>query len=414
MAREKIITGLDIGSYSVKTIIAKKTGNDERLQIIGVGMAPSLGIRKGVIVDIDEAVSSIKSSIAEAERLAGVEVGSVAANLSGAHISSKISKGVVAVSRADQEISEDDISRVISAAEAISVPLNKEILHALPQEFVIDSERGIKDPLGMHGVRLELNALIVECSTPVLKNVGKAIESAGLGVENIVLSPIASAYSSLTKRQKELGVLVLDIGSATTGFAVYEDGNIIHVQILPIGSGHITNDIAIGLRTDIDTAERVKLEYGACNSEDISKKDMIDMTKVASDGRGQASKKEISEIIEARLEEIFDLANKELKRIGKQGLLPAGVVLVGGGSKLPGIAEFAKKILKLPVQIGTPCEINGMVDYINDPSFAGVVGLIKWSNDSLGGGALGARKKMRIASGGFFAKIKRIFSALMP
>lgn len=414
MPREKIITGLDIGSYSVKTIIAKKIGNDERLQIVGVGVAPSLGIRKGVIIDIDEAVSSIKSSVAEAERLAGVEVGNVAANLGGAQISSKTSKGVVAVSRADQEISEDDISRVISAAEAISVPLNKEILHALPQEFVIDGERGIKDPLGMHGVRLESNALIVECSTPVLKNVGKAIESAGLGVENIVLSPIAAAYSSLTKRQKELGVLVLDIGNATTGIAVYEDGNIIHVQILPIGSGHITNDIAIGLRTDIDTAERVKLEYGACNSEDISKKDMIDMTKVASDGSGQASKKEVSEIIEARLEEIFDLANKELKRIGKQGLLPAGVVLVGGGSKLPGIAEFAKKILKLPVQIGAPCEINGMIDYINDPSFAAVVGLIKWSNDSLGGAASGTRKKMRISSGGFFAKIKRMLSALMP
>lgn len=414
MAREKIITGLDIGSYSVKTIIAKKIGNDERLQIVGVGVAPSLGIRKGVIIDIDEAVSSIKSSVAEAERLAGVEVGNVAANLGGAQISSKTSKGVVAVSRADQEISEDDISRVISAAEAISVPLNKEILHALPQEFVIDGERGIKDPLGMHGVRLESNALIVECSTPVLKNVGKAIESAGLGVENIVLSPIAAAYSSLTKRQKELGVLVLDIGNATTGLAVYEDGNIIHVQILPIGSGHITNDIAIGLRTDIDTAERIKLEYGACNSEDISKKDMIDMTKVASDGSGQASKKEVSEIIEARLEEIFDLANKELKRIGKQGLLPAGVVLVGGGSKLPGIAEFAKKILKLPVQIGAPCEINGLVDYINDPSFATVVGLIKWSNDSLGGAVSGTGKKMRISSGGFFAKIKRMLSALMP
>lgn len=412
MPREKIITGLDIGSYSIKTIIAKKTGNDERLQIIGVGDAPSLGVRKGVIVDIDEAVSSIKSSIAEAERLAGVEVGSVTTNLGGAHISSKISKGVVAVSRADQEISEDDISRVISAAEAISLPLNKEILHALPQEFVIDGERGIKDPLGMHGVRLESNALIVECSTPVLKNVGKAIESAGLGVENIVLSPIASAYSSLTKRQKELGVLVLDIGGATTGLAVYEDGNIIHVQVLPIGSGHITNDIAIGLRTDIDTAERVKLEYGACNSEDISKKDIIDLTKINNEGRGQANKKEVSEIIEARLEEIFDLANKELKRIGKQGLLPAGVVLVGGGSKLPGIAEFAKKILKLPVQIGAPCEINGLVDYINDPSFAAAVGLIKWSNDSSGVAKSG--KGIRISSGGLFAKIKRMFSALMP
>lgn len=411
MARERIITGLDIGSHSVKTVIAKKIGKDERLQIIGVGVAPSLGVRKGVIVDIDEAIESIKSSIGEAERLAGVAVREVAANLDGAHITSKISKGVVAVSRADQEISSEDISRVMSAAEAVSLPLNKDILHVLPQEFIIDGERDIKDPLGMHGVRLELNALIVECSTPVLKNIGKCIDNAGFGVENIVLSPIAAAYSALSKRQKEIGVMALDIGSATTGIVVYEDGNIVHAQVLPVGSGHITNDIAIGLRTDIDTAERIKLEYGACLSEDISKKDMIDLAKIGGSGRAQASKKEVSEIIEARLEEIFDLTNKELKKIGKQGLLPAGVVLLGGGAKLPGIVELAKKCLKLPVQMGAPTEINGLAEYINDPFYATAVGLIKWTNDSFGMESRGAARKSGF---GILAKIKRMISALMP
>lgn len=411
MARERIITGLDIGSHSVKTVIAKKNGKDERLQIIGVGVAPSFGIRRGVIVDIDEAIESIKSSIGEAERLAGVAVREVAANLDGAHITSKISKGVVAVSRADQEISSEDISRVMSAAEAVSLPLNKDILHVLPQEFIIDGERDIKDPLGMHGVRLELNALIVECSTPVLKNIGKCIDGAGFGVENIVLSPIAAAYSALSKRQKEIGVLVLDIGSATTGLVVYEDGNIVHAQVLPVGSGHITNDIAIGLRTDIDTAERIKLEYGACLSEDISKKDMIDLAKIGSNGRAQASKKEVAEIIEARLEEIFDLTNKELKKIGKQGLLPAGVVLLGGGAKLPGIVELAKKCLKLPVQMGAPVEINGLAEYINDPFYATAVGLIKWTNDSFG---MEPRSIARKSGFGILAKIKRVLGALMP
>lgn len=412
MAREKIITGLDIGSHSIKTVIAKKTGNDERLQIIGVGVAPSLGVRRGVIIDIDEAIESIKSSIREAERLAGVNVRGVVVNLDGAHITSKISKGVVAVSRADQEISGEDISRVISAAEAVSLPLNKDILHVLPQEFVIDGERDIKDPLGMHGVRLELNALIVECSTPVLKNIGKCVEIAGFGVESIVLSPVAAAYSALSKRQKEIGVLALDIGSATTGVAVYEDGNIISTQILPVGSGHITNDIAIGLRTNIDVAERIKLEYGACLSDDVSKKDMIDLAKVGHEGHGNANKKEVAEIIEARLEEIFDLANKELKKIGKQGLLPAGVVLLGGGAKLPGIIELAKKCLKLPVQIGAPVEISGLSDYINDPLYATAVGLIRWNNDSFKG--MESKSRARGKNDGVLAKIKRIFSALMP
>ena len=408
MARDKIIVGLDIGTQSIKTVIAKKRSNSERIQIIGVGNAPSFGVRKGVVVDIEEVVSSIKASVAEAERLSGEKVVAVNVNLDGAHILSKMSKGVVAVSRADQEISEEDIKRVIGAAEAVSLPQNKEILHVIPREFIIDGESGIKDPLGMRGVRLELNALIVECSTPVLKNVEKCVDAAGFELSRVVLSPLAAAHSTLTKRQKELGVLVLDIGSATTGLVVYEDGDIIHAQILPIGSAHITNDIAIGLRTNIDIAEKIKIDYGICLPDEVSKKEMIDLVKLGHQEPGHAMKKEIAEIIEARLEEIFDLANKELKKIGKQNLLPAGIILLGGGAKLPGIIELAKKILKLPAQIGYPQDVDGLVDHIEDPTYAAAVGLVKWDMDIPGPISVGG------SMGSSVAWLKRVFKTLMP
>lgn len=408
MARDKIIVGLDIGTQSIKTVIAKKRNDNERIQIIGVGNAPTFGVRKGIVVNIEEAVNSIKASVAEAERLSGVEVVAVNVNLDGSHISSKMSKGVVAVSRADQEISAEDIKRVIGAAEAVSLPQNKEILHVIPREFIIDGESGIKDPLGMRGVRLELNALIVECSTPVLKNIERCIDAAGFDLNRVVLSPLAAAHSTLTKRQKELGVLVLDIGSATTGLAVYEDGDIIHTQILPIGSAHITNDIAIGLRTNIDVAEKIKIDYGVCLPEEVSKKEVIDLAKLGHQEPGHAMKKEIAEIIEARLEEIFDLVNKELKKIGKQNLLPAGVVLLGGGAKLPGIIELSKKILKLPAQVGFPQDVDGLVDHIEDPAYATAVGLVKWDMDIPGpipaGGSLRSP----------FGWLKRAFKNLMP
>lgn len=409
MAREKIITGLDIGSHSIKVVIAKKRGDEERMQIVGIGNVPSLGVRRGIIVNIDEVVAGIKAAVFEAERLSGVKVESVTANLDGSHVVSKMSKGVVAVSRADQEISEEDIGRVVVAAEAVSLPQNKEILHVVPREFIVDGEGGIKDPLGMHGVRLEVNALIVECSTPVLRNLEKCIDAAGYDLNRIILSPLAASRAALTKRQKELGVLALDIGSATTGIAVYEDGDIIHTQILPIGSGHITNDIAIGLRTNIDVAEKVKIDYGICLPSEVSKKETIDLTKVGHQEPGQAMKKDIAEIIEARMEEIFDLTSKELKKIGKQELLPAGVVLLGGGAKLPGIVELAKKSLKLPAQIGFPQEVDGLVDHIEDPSYATAVGLIKWDVDIAG--PIKSKHKINI---NILSKIKKLFGTLMP
>lgn len=408
MAKEKIITGIDIGSHLTKVAITKRKKDGALLQVLGIGTAPAFGMRKGVIVNINEAAQSIKTAIAEAERVSGYRAKNIIVNLDGSHILSKISKGVVAVSRADQEISVDDVNRVVEAAQAVSLPSNKEILHVLPREFIIDGEGDIKEPVGMRGVRLELNALIVECSTPVLKNIEKCLGIIGLDADAIVLSPLAASYAVLTKRQKELGSAVLDIGGATSGLAVYENGDVIYSQILPVGSAHITNDIAIGLRTNIDTAEKIKLDYGCCAPGGISKKEVLDLEKVGPDAPAQAAKKELVEIIEARLEEIFDLANKELKKIGKQEL-PAGVILCGGGVKLPGIVGLAKKSLKLPVQIGVPLEVEGLVDRVEDPLYATAIGLIKWNLDAQG--AIKAKYKNQ---GGLAAKIKKFFNTLMP
>jgi cell division protein FtsA len=238
-------------------------------------------------------------------------------------------------------------------------------------------------------------------------NVKKCVKASGYDINNVILSPLAAAHSTLTKRQKELGVLAIDIGSATTGLAVYEDGDVIHTQILPVGSGHITNDIAIGLRIDIDMAENIKLEYGYCVPEDVSKKDTIDLTKIGHNESLRANKKEIAEIIEARLEEIFDLVNKELKKINKQSLLPAGVVLLGGGAKLPGIVDLAKKMLKLPAHVGSPQEVDGLSDYIEDPAYATAVGLVKWDADISG-------PNRKAGEAGFWGLVKKMLGALMP
>ena len=269
-------------------------------------------------------------------------------SVGGEHISSRVSKGVVAVSRADSQVSEEDVDRAINAASAISIPSNREVLHVLPRRFTVDSADSIKDPVGMHGVRLEVDALIVEDSTPFIKNLIKCVREAGLEEDGLLLTPLAAARSILTKRQKELGVLSLDLGGGTTGLTVYEEGDILHCAILPVGQMHVTNDIAIGLRVSIDVAEKIKLAYGTARVAEVKKSEIIDLAKMGEAG-GNVSRQEVAEIMEARLAEIFDLVNKELKKIDRVGFLPAGIVLTGGGAKIKGIVEFAKQRLKLPV-----------------------------------------------------------------
>lgn len=383
MSKENIVVGLDVGTCCIRTVVAKLKSDGSKPQLIGVGQAPSCGLRKGIVIDIEEVVKSISQSVQEAERISGVPIERAYVSISGNHIDTRVSKGVVAISRADGEVSKEDVLRAINAASAISLSQNREIIHIIPRGFSVDGQMNIKEPVGMNGVRLEVDALIIEGATPFIKNLTKCVTEAGLEIEELVLAPLAASRSALSKRQKELGVLALDLGGGTAGLTIFEEGDIVHSCVLPIGSSHITNDIAIGLRSDIDLAERIKLEYGAAISSEINQKDMIDLSKLSMGGeKGIIPRVEVVNIIEARISEILELVNKELKKVDRQGLLPAGVVLLGGGAKVPGLVDLTKEELKLPVQVGFPLDLDGPMEDVDDPSFATAIGLILWHLDN--------------------------------
>ena len=379
MAKDNIIVGLDVGTTKVRTVIASiKAKDDARPKIIGVGESASSGMRKGVVVDIEEMTKSIKRSIDNAERVSGVNIDKVFVSVGGSHVKARGNKGVAAVSRADEEFSQEDVMRAIDNASILYLDPNREIIHIIPREFNIDGQGGIQDPRGMSGFKLEVDALIVEGLTPYIKNLRKCINNAGLEIRGLVLNVLAASQAVLTKKQKELGVVVLDFGGGTVGMAVYEEGKLLHINILPVGSAHITNDIAIGLRTSVETAEKIKLAYGSCLPEEVSKKETIDLSKIDEKEEGVVGRREISKIVEARMDDIFSLVNKELKKIDRERL-PAGAILIGGGAKTPDIVDLAKEKLKLPVQLGYPQGIDGLVDKIDDPTFATSIGLIFWA-----------------------------------
>ena len=414
MTRTDYLVGLDVGSSSVRVVVGKVEDDSKYPSIIGVSETPSAGIRRGVIVDIEEAVSSISSALEKAERMTGVAVTHATVAIGGSHVSSVESHGVIAVSRADGEITENDIIRVIDASQAISIPQNREIIHVIPKNFTVDGQSGIKDPLGMTGIRLEVDTVIVQAAAPFIKNLSKAIAQAGLQSDDLVLAPLAAAQSALSKRQKELGVALIDMGGGTTGLVVCEEGELLHTAIIPVGSGHVTNDVAIGLRTSIETAERVKLEYGHAIAKDVSRTEDIDLSQFDPAETESVSRHHLSEIIEARLEEIFDLINKELKKVNRDGQLPAGAVITGAGAKMSGVLELAKKHLRLPVQIGVPTNIHTVIDRVEDPSFATAVGLVLWAHEYSSGARGGSKVKLNIFEGETLAKVAKLFKKILP
>lgn len=378
MPKDETIVGLDIGSSKIRALVAKLKPENEKLHIVGVGEAPTQGLRRGIVVDVEEATTSISNALERAERTSGVPIEHAYVSINGNHIVANQSKGVIAVARADNEITEDDVARVIEAASTISIPTNREILHVIPRDFIVDNQKGIKDPVGMNGIRLEVEAMIIEGSTPTIKNLIKCVSRAGVEIDDLIVAPLAASHSLLSKKQKELGVALVDIGCGTTGLIVFEEGDIMHTAILPVGSEHITNDLAIGLRTSIETAEKVKLSYGHAVVHDIARKEEIDLSQIDPQEEETVSKKHVAEIIEARLAEIFFMVDKELKKIERSGKLPAGVVLSGGGAKLSGIVDLAKKELKLPAQIGFPENITGVIEKLDDPVYATATGLVLW------------------------------------
>ncbi len=365
--------GLDVGTSYVRCVIGMVDAtNPNKLSVIGHGSAPNMGMRKGIVAQVDEVTEAVAHAIAEAERISGVHVQGATINVNGTHVSGLNSKGVIAISAPDREITTDDRLRVEEAATIVQLPSNREIIQVFAQNYRLDGQESIKDPVGMHGVRLEVDAHIVTAATPNLRNLEMAIEKAQIGVHNRTLSGLAAAEAVLQRQQKEAGTLLLDIGAATTNLVVLEDGEVQHVAVLPMGGQHITNDLAIGLRTDLDIAEIVKLQHASLSKE-APKRDI----RIKAHGQEYIFKAEdVAMVTEARVEELLEFVNKELSRIHKAQKLPGGVVLVGGTAKLPGIAEFAKDQLQLAARVGKLQPLSGLVDTVTDPAFATAVGLM--------------------------------------
>lgn len=401
MASNRFITGLDIGSSKIKVLVAKK-GKGGDLELVSKMEEDSEGIRRGVVIDPEKLSERLKNLFLRISEESGQKIGSVYVNLGGSHLFSTPSKGVVSVSRADQKISEEDVQRVLKEAQAISLSSNKEIFDVIPRKFIIDGEKGIKEPLGLQGVRLEAEVLALGGFTPYLKNLSQAVVNAELEILDMIPSPIAAARAVLTEKSKELGVALVEIGAGTTNLTVFEEGDLIHFAVLPMGSANITNDIAIGLKTDIEIAERIKIEYGSAILKGKNLRQKID---IGEDTPLIFSQKFLVKIIGERVSEIFGEVNKELKKISKEKLLPAGIVFTGGGAKLPKLIELAKDRFHLPCRLGKPKGISGLED---DMSLSTVAGLVLLGTDLEG-------KEAGFEFGkGIGSKIKRFFKIFIP
>lgn len=417
MSEKEIIAGLDIGSTAIRLTVGQNVGEREKIHIIGAAEVPAEGISRGIISSIEDAVSSISACLEKAERMVGVPIESAWVGISGSHIISQESRGVVAVARSDGEISEDDIERAIEAARTVATPPNYEILHVIPKGFTVDGQVGIKDPLGMTGVRIEVDTQIIQGLSSQIKNLTKAVYRPGINIEDLVLSILATSEAVLTNRQKELGAVVIDIGGSTTSLAVFEEGDILHTAVIPVGSDHITSDIAIGLRISIDTAEKIKLEYGCASTTGIGKREDVDIGELEGKESNFVSKKYIAEITEARVEEILDKVDAELKKIDKSGKLPAGVVLTGGGAKLAGLIEAVKKQLRLPATLGASLNVTSAIDKVNDLAFSTALGLVIWGSQlegRRGGRGLGKLLSHLPSFKNLAGKSKKFFKKIIP
>ena len=412
--KDNLITGLDIGSTAIRMVVGEKPKNEPKIRIIGAVEGPSKGISKGVVVDVEDAISAISSVLEKTERMIGNPINHAWVGINGSHITTAETRGIAAVSKVNGEIREADVERVIENAKSVSVPPNFEILHVIPKSFTVDSQTGIKDPVGMTGIRLEVEAQIIQGLSAQIKNLTNCIYRTSLEIDDLVLSILATSESVLTNRQKDLGVVVVNLGGRTTSMAVFEEGDLLHTSVIPVGSDHITSDINLLFRISVDTAEKIKVREGSCLSKEFKRHDEMKFSAIGGIEEGYFSKKQVCEVIEARVEEIFEYVDKELKKIGKSGRLPAGVVITGGGAKLDGIVEIAKKILHLPASIGYPHDLVSSLDKVSDPSFTTAVGLVLWGNSVVNKSGGRTAPSPFASFDGAVSGIKRIFQSFLP
>jgi cell division protein FtsA len=378
---DEIITGLDIGTSTVRVVVCKVVpdeDNQSQLQVIGAVSSPSQGMHKGAVSSMEEVVSAISKALERAERMTGIAINHAWVGIAGQSIVVQESRGVVGVSRPQGEIAEDDVDRAMEAARTVATPSNYEILHVIPRSFTVDGQRGVKDPVGMNGIRLEVDAVIIEALSSHIKNLTKSVYRTGLEIDDVVYAPMATAEAVLSQRQRELGVCLVNIGSATSSLAVFEEGDLLHTAVLPMGGDHVTNDIAIGLRTSIEIAEQVKLATGNAVPDAVDRKQQFSLRDYGAEADDQIKGRFVAEIIEARMEEIFEAIDAELRKVDRSGMLPVGVVFTGGAMKLPGAIEVAKRVLRLPCSLGQPNQIQSLIDESHDPAFATAIGLTVW------------------------------------
>ena len=390
---KKMIVGLDIGTSKVVAIVGE-ISHDTTIEVVGIGSHPSKGLKKGVVINIESTVQSIQRAVEEAELMAGCQIHSVFVGIAGSHIRSLNSHGIVAIR--DGEVYALDVERVIDAAQAVAIPADQRVLHILPQEYVIDAQEGIKEPLGMSGVRLEAKVHLVTCATNASQNIEKCIRRCGLEVEDIILEQLASSYSVLTEDEKELGVCLVDIGGGTTDIAIFTEGSIRHTGVIPIAGDQVTNDIAMALRTPTQHAEEIKIKYACALTQLAGADETIKVPSVGDRPPRDLSRQALAEVVEPRYDELFTLVQAELRRSGFEDLIPAGIVLTGGTSKMEGVVELAEEIFHMPVRVGVPQSVMGLTDIVRNPIYSTGVGLLQYGagrqDESLPRGSRGQAK----------------------
>jgi cell division protein FtsA len=396
MARSELIVGLDIGTTKICVVVGELT--PEGVDVVGIGTSASTGLRKGVVVNIEQTVQSIKKALEEAELMAGCEIRSVYAGIAGSHIKGFNSHGVIAVKGG--EVGPRDVERVIDAAKAVAIPLDREVIHILPQEYIVDDQRGIADPLGMAGVRLEVRVHIVTGAVTSAQNIIRSCHRAGLDVSDIVLESLASAKAVLTNEEREIGVALVDLGGGTTDLALFSNDSIKHTAVLALGGANLTNDIAFGLRTPMVSAEKIKIKYGCALADLVQKDEVIEVTSVGGREPRKLSRQVLAEICEPRVEEMLALVDQELIRSGMKNLIGAGVVLTGGTALIEGIQELGEQIFNLPTRIGYPDMVGGLRDVVNSPMYATAVGLLMYGAEKEG-----AEQRFRIRDENVFNRI---------
>ncbi|MFQ6002421.1 MAG: cell division protein FtsA [Candidatus Zixiibacteriota bacterium] len=405
MGKENLIVGLDIGTTKIAAIIAELQESGEP-KIVGIGTSRSEGLKRGVVINLEKTVESITKAVEDAELMAGIKVNSVFAGIAGDHIRSINSRGVIAISRSGHEIVPSDVERVINAAKTVALPMDREIIHVLPQEYTVDDQSGIKDPIGMSGVRLEVEVHIVTGAVTSAQNIYRSVRKAGLEVCDFVLQSLASSYALLTPDEEELGVALIDLGGGTTDIAIFHEGSIRHTAVIGVGGKNVTNDIAIGLRTSVQQAEEIKKSYGCALFALVDSDEMIKVPGLGGGDEKDISRSVLAAIIEPRAEEILSLILREMKKTNYSNLLAAGVVLTGGGSLLEGMTDLAEQIFDMPVKKGIPQGFSGLVDIVSTPIHSTGVGLILYGSEQLGDGKSKGISKEK----GLFRRMKNLFS----